>query len=161
ERRRGERLSRHAMDASRSLERSSTGRHHGRRRPIRRLGRISVASSIRSKQSRDGGADARNSRGSGSESETSRRGFWPLCYSQDSISSDIVVLLVIPVILLAGVVRYIILPGVTGPVVLSNTTAYHGNSSDTVGCITPPRQMHAPQPEYPKSEREAHHEGTV
>lgn len=84
---------------------------------------------------------------------------------RDSIFFYIVVVLVIPVILLAGVgvaLRYTVLPPVTGPVVtLSNATACHGNSSGTVGCITPPRQTHAPQPKYPKSEREAHHQGTV
>ena len=84
---------------------------------------------------------------------------------RDSIFFYIVVVLAIPVILLAGVgvaFRYTVLPRVTGPVVtLSNATACHGNTSDTVGCITPPRQTHAPQPKYPKSEREAHHQGTV
>jgi TonB family protein len=84
---------------------------------------------------------------------------------RDSIFYDIVVVSVIPVILLVGVgvaFRYSILPRVTGSVVtLRNATACHGNRSDTVGCITPPRQTHAPQPEYPKSEQEAHHQGTV
>ena len=85
---------------------------------------------------------------------------------RDSIFFDMVVVPLIPVILLAGIVlvafRYTVLPRVTGPVVtLSNAIACHGNSSDTVGCITPPRQTHAPQPEYPSSEREAHHQGTV
>lgn len=46
-------------------------------------------------------------------------------------------------------------------VILKDSAVCHGNSSDTVGCITPPRQTHAPKPKYPKSERKARHEGAV
>lgn len=46
-------------------------------------------------------------------------------------------------------------------VALSNSTVCHGNSSDAVDCIIPPRQIHAPKPKYPKSERKAHRQGTV
>jgi TonB family protein len=36
-----------------------------------------------------------------------------------------------------------------------------GNDSDTPGCITAPRAIYAPNPEYPNQERKAGHEGTV
>jgi len=43
---------------------------------------------------------------------------------------------------------------------LQDSVACHGNS-DTLGCITPPRQAYAPEPKYPESERKAGHQGTV
>jgi TonB family protein len=44
---------------------------------------------------------------------------------------------------------------------LADSLVCHGNGNDTADCITPPRQIHAPKPKYPKTERKAHHEGTV
>jgi TonB family protein len=74
-------------------------------------------------------------------------------------------IVVVLVFLLAGVVvssRDTLLPRVTGHVVvLSDAAACHGNSSDKVGCITPPRQTYAPQPSYPKKDWKANHEDVL
>jgi TonB family protein len=47
------------------------------------------------------------------------------------------------------------------PIVLSNRVLCHGDGSDSLDCITPPRTTYAPDPKYPKKERKARHQGTV
>jgi TonB family protein len=46
------------------------------------------------------------------------------------------------------------------PLALGNLFC-RGSNQEVPGCITPPRQISAPGPKFPKKERKAHHQGTV
>ena len=50
----------------------------------------------------------------------------------------------------------------SSPVVnLVNSIVCRDDTSNKVGCITPPRQTHSPEPKYPRNERKARHQGLV
>jgi TonB family protein len=49
-----------------------------------------------------------------------------------------------------------------GPAIqLKDSIVCRGNRNDVVGCVTPPRQTHAPKAKYPENERKARHQGVV
>ena len=49
-----------------------------------------------------------------------------------------------------------------GPAIqLKDSIVCRGNRNDVVGCVTPPRQTHAPKAKYPENERKARHRGVV